>query len=1738
MLNFQNVRRHFRGFTASIAVATCLAGAGPAQAGLRSLPGHVPDAARGLQPMANVPSGTSMHLSVGLPLQNKTAMTNLMRDLYDPASPNFRRFLTPAQFADQFGPTAEEYQKTRDYLAAQGLKLGPPHANRMVVEVSGTAANVQKAFHVNLRVYPHPTEKRNFFAPDSEPSVDSDVPMQDVMGLNNYILPHSIGLERRPLGPSPNSSVTNYAEVGSGPGGTYIGNDFRAAYVPGVTNTGTGQHIALVEFGPYYLNDITTYENQAGLSASSIVVSNIFLDGVTEPPAAGTDAGEQALDIEMCISMAPGATVLYYGGESVDDIYSRIASDNLAKQISCSFGFGIDSTTEQLYQEFVLQGQNFFQASGDGGAEVGVINPPACEPYITLVGGTDLYTVSPGGAYQSELAWVGSGGGTSTFYAIPDYQQGINMTPIYGSSTMRNFPDVSMMADTVIFIAANNGMGAVGGTSCSSPQWAGFYALANQRAASLGQPAIGFFNPILYTIGKSANYTKCFHDITSGNTTNAASGPHKYFAASGYDLATGWGSPNGSNLMNALTSVGTNNFFLYPNPEAFTIVQGGTFTSFITVQPMNKFSGSVSLSLSNLPAGVNAVFSAPTTASTSVLTLTATPAAAPGANTVTLIGTSGVITKKTALTIVVQSAIAGATKVSLSGLFNTAAIYTDGTSFGSGGADGGGNAYSATLLGSGLNWNGCLFTEGPLNGNDAIKCSGQSITLPSGMYSSLNILATAVDGDQTGQTFTVNYTDGTSSSYVQSLSDWTGPEDFPGESLVDSTPYKNSSGGSKDTVSQGNIYGYSFGLNSAKSVKSIKLPSDGNVLIFAMTLANDFDLYASPASFVLTDGGRSVAHVLAGPIDSNGIVALSASGLPTGVTATFNPAASATSSLMTLVATPTAQPVNTNVILTGTWNGLVHNITIKLSTVTPIPNFISVPIASAYNLGAIVTDGAAFSGTGGMDGAGNAYSSALIGATPNWNGATFSFGAAGGMDAVQCQGQTISIAAGQFPGLLVLGAAINAPQPNQTFQIHYTDGSSTMVTQSVSYWQAPQNYAGESIAISTAYTDVSGGAQNMSVPASIYGYVLPLDDSRTAQSIALPNNTNVVIFGMAAGNVSTPVSLTQHYNNIGIYYDGATFGGGAGAGGTAYSYSANALDSNIVWDSAQFKLGPSNAPNVVECLGQTISLPTNRFTSILMLAAAVNNAQLSQAFTVAYTDGTTASIVQSFSDWVSVTAYTNQTIAAVQPYRLLEGGVNSSTTHVYGYLFPLNNTKMVQSIKLPNNRYVDILALSLGNTPLPVSLQADFNRAGMYTDGAQFTAGTGLDNDGNALSASLLGASEFWHNSFFEFGIPNKSNTISAAGQVIALPPGQFSSMLMLATSVNGSQTGQKFVVTYTNGTTTTLTASMSDWASSSGFSGESIVAPMAYRDSYQGSEVGTAVKLYGYSLALNSSYVAKSVTMPSDANVEVFAITMSNYTAALSEAPSISPASEPQNLIVAPGSPAIFAVGAIGSPTLVYQWQKNGANLTNGGNIAGATTSQVTISPASTNDDGGYSVGIVNGFGSVTSVVATLTVGNPPSITNQPVSLTVTNGQQAVFSVGAAGDLPLAYQWQFNTTNLTDGGSIVGSSTSTLTLASATAANAGNYQVIVTNSFGNVTSSVVALNVVFTFQAAVQNGNTVSFSWLTTPGVSYQVQYTTDLSATNWINLGGPIVATGNLTTNSDNLGPDSQRFYRVIQQ
>src|SRR5205823_1260358 len=156
-----------------------------------------------------------------------------------------------------------------------------------------------------------------------------------------------------------------------------------------------------------------------------------------------------------------------------------------------------------------------------------------------------------GGPLLSERTWHGSGGGFSTSLSLPAWQQGIDMTSNQGSPTRRNIPDVALVSENIFLIANNGVQYGIVGTSASAPLWAGFTALINQQEEINGNPPVGFLDPILYAIGKGSNYVWCFHDITTGNNTNSSS-PTKFFAVPGYDLCTGWGTPNGSNLINAL----------------------------------------------------------------------------------------------------------------------------------------------------------------------------------------------------------------------------------------------------------------------------------------------------------------------------------------------------------------------------------------------------------------------------------------------------------------------------------------------------------------------------------------------------------------------------------------------------------------------------------------------------------------------------------------------------------------------------------------------------------------------------------------------------------------------------------------------------------------------------------------------------------------------------------------------------------------------------------------------------------------------------------------------------------------------------------------------------------------------------------------------------------------------------------------------------------------------------------
>jgi hypothetical protein len=589
----------------------------PAPAGQQLQAGHVPRITKRLASIGRLDGNTHLDLAIGLPLRNREKLTNLLQELYQPSSANFRHYLTADQFASSFGPSQEDYEAVIHFAQSHGLNVKGTHPNRTLVDVSGSVGDIEKAFHIKMRVYPHPTEARTFFAPDVEPSLDLDTPVLAISGLDNYVTPRPrIQLQ----GASSQPRVQPLGGGGSGGGGGGGGNtgpfegyDFRNAYAAGVSQDGSGQSVGLFELFAFSAQDIQDYEDEAGISPY-VNVQPVLIDGATgddsdvdwiDYPGYLDYSFEVTVDIEMAISMAPGlSSVLVYEGptpmdepplgtnyiqdttttDQINDVLNRMATDDLAKQLSCSYGFDINLSTVQIFQQYAAQGQSFFLASGDSGAYSGAIDEPADDPNITVVGGTTLTTSSSTGSWLGESVWLtpasydpfsgytpeeASGGGVSLTYGIPTYQQGISMTANQGSTTMRNTPDVALVANNVDIVWGNDFIGessdwTAAGTSLATPLWAGFIALVNEQAAATGKPPVGFVNPALYAIGKSTSYHSCFHDITAGNNYTADS-PTKYEATSGYDLCSGWGSMIGSNLMQALLAPPSENLLIKPS---------------------------------------------------------------------------------------------------------------------------------------------------------------------------------------------------------------------------------------------------------------------------------------------------------------------------------------------------------------------------------------------------------------------------------------------------------------------------------------------------------------------------------------------------------------------------------------------------------------------------------------------------------------------------------------------------------------------------------------------------------------------------------------------------------------------------------------------------------------------------------------------------------------------------------------------------------------------------------------------------------------------------------------------------------------------------------------------------------------------------------------------------------------------------------------------------------------------
>ena len=498
------------------------------------------------QSAGRLPATQTMRFDIVLALRHAPELENFLQELYDPTSPSYRHFVTVKEFTERFGPSQEDYDALISFAKANGFTVMGGSRDAMDAQLKGTVAAIEKAFHVTMGVYQHPTEERTFYAPDREPTVDLPFPLWHISGLDDYSIP-------RPLIQHKNLQEAPQVE-GSCPGGYYCGSDMRAAYYGQGSLTGAGQYLGLFQFAGYDMADVNTYFKNVGQTLN-VPIIGVSTDGTPVSCVyPGCDDTEQTLDITQATSMAPGLAALYvFVGSSDTAIFAAMSTNSpLTGQMSASWMWtpADPSADDPYFERFAAQGQNFFAAAGDWNSwKTSPYAYPAEDAYVTGVGGTDLQTQSAGGPWASETAWSDSGGGISPDgIPIPSWQQltGVINSKNEGSKSLRNGPDVAGEANFDFYVCADqSGCGyGWGGTSFAAPMWAGFMALINQQAVANGNPPLGFINPLIYPIGVGSGYSNAFHDITSGN--------NGYPAVAGYDLVTGWGSPNGVGLINAL----------------------------------------------------------------------------------------------------------------------------------------------------------------------------------------------------------------------------------------------------------------------------------------------------------------------------------------------------------------------------------------------------------------------------------------------------------------------------------------------------------------------------------------------------------------------------------------------------------------------------------------------------------------------------------------------------------------------------------------------------------------------------------------------------------------------------------------------------------------------------------------------------------------------------------------------------------------------------------------------------------------------------------------------------------------------------------------------------------------------------------------------------------------------------------------------------------------------------------
>ncbi len=657
-----------------------------------TLRGAVPPQARAEHDRGPVAASMKME-RMTLTLKPSTAqqesLKSFLEQQQDPAFPNYHKWLTPEEYAERFGVSENDFNKVVSWLEQQGFTVVERSRSRTWIAFNGTAAQAAAAFHTEIHKYVVNGEER--YANATAPAVPAAL-ANVVQGikLNDFRPRSRVILKKKQAKPGFTSSISGNHFLAPDDFATIY--DLQSLYSNGVD--GSGQKIAIVGQTNVNLSDIDTFRSVSNLQKNDPQL--LLVPGSSDPGVLSSDIGEADLDIEWAGAVARNATMIYVYSTNVFDSLQYTVSQDLAPVISISYGdceanfsqSEINSLVS-LGQQANAQGQTIVAASGDTGAadcdypktatsQVTsathglAVDVPASLASVTGVGGSEFNegsgtywnttnNASNGSAisYIPEIAWndttfqianggslSASGGGVSTLFSKPAWQSGTGVP----ADSQRDVPDVSLTAsadhDGYLICSqgscvngyrrADNTLTVFGGTSAGAPTFAGIVTLLNQKNNS----AIGNVNPTLYTLAGST--PSAFHDITSGDnkvpctagSPNCPSGGGSigYSAGTGYDLATGLGSPDAYNLLTAVTQALPPNFQIANTgtSSSLTLTHGGSPGSItFSVKGQNGFASPVNLTciVSSTLGGTACAMTPASLTPDGTATLTVTPPA-------------------------------------------------------------------------------------------------------------------------------------------------------------------------------------------------------------------------------------------------------------------------------------------------------------------------------------------------------------------------------------------------------------------------------------------------------------------------------------------------------------------------------------------------------------------------------------------------------------------------------------------------------------------------------------------------------------------------------------------------------------------------------------------------------------------------------------------------------------------------------------------------------------------------------------------------------------------------------------------------------------------------------------------------------------------------------------------------------------------------------------------------------